>query len=291
MEAKTFLSMEPENPSLAPSTPILDYRDFQRTVVLFSSFRSGSHMLKLSLGRLAGMVTPPEPFNAYADSGSGYTLQEYLRDPNPKPDLMTEGASSVHHFLQSFYSRMPEKKKIVMDVKYPQAYAFGTNADMDYAVPVPTVLDEMNKLGMPIIHLRRRDKVAQAVSLLVAEGTGVYLSPDGTASNKADAAMIRLNPAEVFERAMRFQNGSDNAVTVLTAMGANVLNVTYEDLLSDHSKEQYRKVFRFVDRYADIPEGFKPPTRAQNSSGRVSNLTEVRAYAFERLPELLGGRL
>ena len=50
-------------------------------------------------------------------------------------------------------------------------------------------------------------------------------------------------------------------------------------------------MFRFVDRYADIPEGFKPPTRAQNSSGRVSNLTEVRAYAFERLPELLGGRL
>ena len=60
--------------------PRLDYRDFQRSVVLLSSFRSGSHMLKLSLARLASMAAPAEPFNHGFAPEDGYTLKSYLSE-------------------------------------------------------------------------------------------------------------------------------------------------------------------------------------------------------------------
>ena len=288
MDATTFLSTGLEAGSSAEGPPKLDYRDFQRSFILLASYRSGSHMLKLSMGRLANILTPPEPLNQYAESESGFTLKEYFSTDLLRPKIMTEASASVHHFLQHFYNRMPETRRIVLDIKYPQAYAFGVNADMDYSVVVPTFLEEAHKLGMPFVHLVRKDKIAQAVSLLVAEGTGVYLNQsNGRGLQKAEQK-IRLSPRQVFERATRFQNAAENARTVLAALGATTLEVTYEDLLAENWRDQYRRVFQFLDRYADIPEGFVPPTAAQNSSDRVSNIDEIRSYAANKDPSMLG---
>lgn len=125
MDAKALL-MQPSAEAVAmPPPPRLDYRDFQRSIALISSFRSGSHMLKLSLGSLASMSCPVEPFNHKVDGGDGYTVKDYFSEAGPRPVVMTEAHAAVHHFLSRFYQRMPPLRSIILDIKYQQAYIFG----------------------------------------------------------------------------------------------------------------------------------------------------------------------
>lgn len=265
--------------------PRLDYRDFQRSVVLLSSFRSGSHMLKLSLARLASMAAPAEPFNHGFAPEDGYTLKSYLSEGGPKPSLMTDGHAAVHHFLARFYRQMPERRGIILDIKYPQAYAFGVNAAMQVPVAVPVILEELNKLNIPFLHLTRRDKVAQAISLMVAEDNGEYLVKAG---EEVAANQLRLSPRDVLARAIQLRNASDNARAVMDALGVRSHSVTYEGLISAASRDQYRAIFRFIDQYADIPADFVAPTRPQVSSSRVSNIADIRTYVGERAADLNG---
>lgn len=286
MDGKTFLMQHADEVPASSAPPRLDYRDFQRSIALISSFRSGSHMLKLSLGQLAGMSTPVEPFNHMVDGGDGYTIRTYLSEGGPKPLIMTEGHAAVHHFLARFYQTMPPRRSIILDIKYPQAYAFGVNASMRVPVAVPVVLEELHKLQIPFIHLTRRDLVAQAISLMVAENEGAYL----VKSDAADQTRrpLRLTPRDVMATALQLRNARDNAQTVMQALGVRVLDVSYEDLTSPNWRYHYREVLRFVNRYADIPETYSAPTRRQDSASRVTNLAEIRDYVAERDRKLNG---
>ncbi|PJE31409.1 hypothetical protein SAMN06297129_1685 [Pseudooceanicola antarcticus] len=265
----------------------LDYLDFQRSFVLLSDFRSGSHMLKLSLGRLARMVTPAEPFNHRIALGDGYTLGTFLCQGGKMPEVMTEGHDAVQRFLSNFYRYMPPQRSIIIDVKYSQAYAFGVNAEMVHPMPVPVVLEECVKLKMPVVHLTRRDLVAQAISLMVAEDSGEYLVKTGDSSD-GGADVLRLPAGEVLRRTQQMRNARENAKAVLEALGANVHHVVYEDLIAEDWRSSYRDVLRFLGQYADIPGGFSSPTKRQNSLSRVSNLAEIRAYVGSRDPSLNG---
>lgn len=279
--------MQPaDEATVSSAPPRLDYRDFQRTIALISSFRSGSHMLKLSLGQLASMATPAEPFNHNVDGGDGYTIKTYLAEDGPKPLIMTEGHGAVHHFLARFYKTMPPRRSIILDIKYSQAYVFGVNASMQVPVAVPVILEELHKLQVPFIHLTRRDLVAQAISLLVAEDEGAYLVKRG--EDDIGRSPIRLSPRDVMAAAIKLRNARDNANTVMDALGVRRLDVVYEDLVSPNWRQHYRDILRFVNRYADIPETYSAPTRRQDSASRVTNLVEIRDYIAER-DRALGG--
>jgi hypothetical protein len=285
MDGKNLLMQPAAAAELDARPPRLDFRDFQRSIVLLSSFRSGSHMLKLSLGRLASLTTPAEPFNHGFSPEGGYTLKTYLAEGGPKPSLMTEGHAAVHHFLARFYRHMPERRGIILDIKYAQAYAFGVNAEMRLPVAVPVVLEELKKLNVPFIHLTRRDKVAQAISLMVAEDSGEYLVKAGDA---IATSQLRLSPRDVLARAVQLRNASDNARIVMDALGVRYHAVTYEDLTSTDWRDHYRAIFRFIDQYADIPADYVAPTRPQVSSSRVSNMADIRAYVMDRAADLNG---
>lgn len=280
MDGKTFLMQPADETAVSSAPPRLDYRDFQRSIALISSFRSGSHMLKLSLGQLASMSTPVEPFNHNVDGGEGYTVKTYLAEGGPKPSIMTEGHGAVHHFLARFYKSMPPRRSIILDIKYSQAYIFGVNASMRVPVAVPVVLEELHKLQIPFIHLTRRDLVAQAISLLVAEDEGAYL----VKADEADQSRrpVRLSPRDVMTAATQLRNARDNARAVMDALGVRSLEVGYEDLISPNWRYHYREILRFVNRYADIPETYSAPTRRQDSASRVTNLAEIRDYVAER---------
>lgn len=287
MDSRTILMESPQVLLSTDRSPRLDYRDLSRSFVLLSSFRSGSHMLKLSLGKLADMLMPPEPFNHEVVSQEGYTLGNYLKENGPRPSIMTGGNSAVHHFLSRFYAGLAPKRKIIMDIKYSQAYGFGVNADMDKPIVVPVILEELHKLKIPFVHLTRRDIVAQTVSLMTAEETGVYLVKDDD-QPALEAKPIRLSPAEVLMRARRLHNATNNAKAVLTALGVRCHDVTYEALTSDRWKEEYRAIFTFLDQYADIPQNFVAPTLRQGSVDMVTNIQDIRNYVAEREPSFNG---
>lgn len=285
MDSKDFL-MSPVEGAAEERPPRLDYRDFQRSIVLLSSFRSGSHMLKLSLGKLGNISTPAELLNTGIAPEAGYTLATYLAEGGPKPSVMTEGFAAFHHFMARFYATMPARRSIILDIKYPQAYAFGVNTAMDVPAAVPVVLEELHKLRIPFIHLTRRDYVAQAVSLMVAEDSGEYLAKAGDGETLVQAK--RLSQREVLARARRLRNAAENARQVLRAMDVRQHEVVFEDLVASGWRDRFREIFRFIDQYADIPADFVSPTKSQDSSSKVSNLADIRAFIAERDPSLSG---
>lgn len=280
MDGKAFLMQPADEARVSSAPPRLDYRDFQRTVALISSFRSGSHMLKLSLGQLASMATPAQPFNHNLDGGDGYTIKAFLAEDGPKPLIMTEGHGALRDFLARFYKAMPPRRSIILDINYSQVYAFGVNTSMQVPVAVPVILEELHRHNVPFIHVTRRDLVAQAVSVLVAENQGEHLA--GTREANFGRLPVRLSPSDVMATAIKLRNARDNASSVMDAMGIRRLDVVYEDMVSATWRQQYRDILRFVNRYADIPESFSAPTNMQDATSQVSNLVEIREYIADR---------
>lgn len=266
--------------------PQLDYRDFQRTGLILSGYRSGSHMLKLSLAALARMQGPTEPLNVGVAGGPSFTLGDMLAQGGPRASLLTHAPAAFHEFLARFFATMEPERKILFDLKYPQAFAFGVNGDMDLPLPIPVVLQEFAKLGVPVIHLTRRDVVSQAISLLVAEDSGIYLT---RASEEAERGVrpVRLSPRDVLAAARRFHQSRLHFETVLSTLGMRVLALSYEDLAADRGIEHLRSALRFLGRYADVPADFAMPTRRQASEASVVNADDIRAHIARRAPDLL----
>lgn len=277
---------EKTDPPAGNGVPRLDYRDFQRTGVILSGYRSGSHLLKLSLAALAQMQGPPEPLNSRHRGPDGFTLADYLALDAPRPSTITHGPGAFHDFLARFYRSTLPVRRVLFDLKYAQAFQFGVNGDMDLPLPVPVVLEEFAKLGVPVIHLVRRDVVAQAVSLLLAEENGIYLTRAG-AEGGAGRAPVRLSPRDVLRAARRFHHARLHFDAVLAALGMRTLHLTYENLAGPDGTESLRAALRFLGRHADVPAGFTPPTRRQSSTDAVINIDDIRAHVRQRAPELL----
>jgi hypothetical protein len=279
MDIKSLLIQPQSQQSGLSLPPALDYRDFQRSIVLLSSGGAGSHFLKLLLVQFAVMLAPGEPFNPHMNDERFYTLSQYLDERDPKPRIMTDGYSALQHFLACFYRTMPSRAKIVLDIKYQHAYVFGVNASMRIPSAVPIVLEELHKRQVPFIHWMRRDLVAQAVSVLVAEA-------DRTVLSKGEAPIqtfpsLRLSPRDVLVAANKLRNGQENAKQVMEALGVTPLVVIYEDF-SESWRETIRQVLRFSGRYADIPDGFLPQLPREEGLSRVANLSDIRDYVAKR---------
>jgi hypothetical protein len=272
-----------------PNHPPLDYRDFQRTTVILSGYRSGSHFLKLSLANLAQMQGLPEPLNTNFSDGKTFALPDYLKLSNPLPNVINQAPEAFHVFLSHFYKSAERVRRILFDLKYSHAFTFGVNCEFDYHLPVPTVIDEFRKLDVPFIHLVRKDVISQAVSLLVAESSGVYLTRRQATSEGDEKALslMRLSPKDVLKTARRFKNAQKHFDELLFAIDARFLRVSYEDLIGPQKVDQFRNVLRFIGRYADVPEGFRSPTRPQSSRSSVINMDDIIAYVEKRAPELL----
>lgn len=269
----------PAAPEPAPR-PTLDYDDLQRTFVLLSNFRSGTHFFKTMLNRVARVHAPAEPFNLSLAGGNDLTFRRFIDgDTAPQTSTILKEASVIFDYLAHFYANTPPEQKILFDLKYSQAYALGVNEQR----MVPTILEEFVKVDLPFVHLIRRDLIAQAVSLLVAEITGEFHK---TGDSKDDQRFW-LDPDQVLEvtRSRRF--AIDEATRHLDVLGARVVTVFYEDLISPEWKSELRRTFRFLDHYADIPDDFDPVTANQKSASRVANIGEIVQHISARDPSLV----
>lgn len=270
-----------------PASAQLDYRDFQRTALVLSGYRSGSHMLKLSLARLAQMQGPSEPLNANIVDGASFNLGAMIARGGPQVSLFSNSAAAFREFLAYFYEQMEPKQKILFEMKYDQAFAFGVNSLMDLPLPVPVALQEFALRAVPVIHLTRRDIVAQAMSLLVAERSGEFLRMSNAGAGDA-LPPVRLSPRDVLAGAQRIQHARLHFDRLLPMLGMRVLSVEYEELAAGNSVEVLRSALRFLGRYADVPQGFSFPTQRQGSESSVINALEIRDYVAARAPEILG---
>ena len=270
-----------------PASAQLDYRDFQRTALVLSGYRSGSHMLKLSLARLAQMQGPPEPLSPYFVERARFNLSDFIAQGGPSEPIFTHATAAFREFLARFYAHMEREQKILFDVKYDQAFTFGVDPLMETTLPAPIVLQEFALQNVPVIHLTRRDIVAQAMSLLVAERSGEFLRMSHVSAGDA-LPPVRLSPRDVLAGAQRIQHARLHFDRLLPMLGMRVLTVEYEELAAGNSVEVLRSALRFLGRYADVPQGFSFPTQRQGSESSVINALEIRDYIAARAPEILG---
>jgi LPS sulfotransferase NodH len=122
-------------------------------------------------------------------------------------------------------------------------------------LPLTNILHNTVGKCTKFIQINRRDKLAQAISLHIANQIKVYHSDQlslRSAENIAtfDASAISVNIARLFIEEASWS-------TYIKEQGADAIEVIYEDLVADHAGT-CRRVFDFLGlRDVDIPS---PPT-------------------------------
>lgn len=228
------------------------------------------------------MSTLDEPFSKVA-SGA-VCLDKYLGlDKSVASELLLDPDTGLRRFLNYLYSAVSPNGNILLDIKYEQAYRLG----IDNEAHGPVVLTQLVRMGVPIIHLIRRDAIAQAVSHLVALRTGVFSKTAGDVDRTVDDERIWLDPEHVLGVARSRRDAHRRAREHLSALHARHMTVFYEDISGADRTNQIQRIFQFVDQYVEIPDNFVSDTIRQESRRRVVNMDDINHYIVEREPDLV----
>ncbi|MBY6201001.1 hypothetical protein KUV65_06475 [Maritalea mobilis] len=265
--------------------PLLDggYEVLRRSALIYSNFRSGTHMLRSSLLQLTDLQTGGELFaRANREPGS---FSDYAAQPDTEAaELLLDPERHLPHFLAHHLSTLAPSQPVVFDIKYSQAARLG----VDDLTQAPTILKFFTALHVPVLHVIRRDVVAQAVSHLLAEKRDQFFADAALSNGQGKSASpVWLNPTEVCDLAQARSEEQRRAQAHLAAVSADVCTLYYEDLAGPNFVPELRRIFQFLDRYARVAPGYRAPTRPQNSRLDVANLNEIYDMAMERMPGLL----
>lgn len=267
-----------------PVLPALSGAGFGRLrncVVVYSNFRAGSHLLQSSLAALTSLRDADEVFARRSDDPASFNA--FLAGAAADPDaLLLDPESQLPHYLRHLFEHAAHDGPLILSLKYTQAYRLGAD-DMTAA---PLILKVLADYQVPVLHLVRRDVVQQAISHLVAASSGQFHATD-PATNPANGQTLWLDPAEVAALARVRAEEQQRSRAHLDAISARHLTVYYEELAPGRVAEELRRVLRFLDRYAPVPDGFRAPTRAMDSDRRVSNRAEIMDHLLNRSPDLL----
>jgi len=271
--------------SPARRRPAVEREEFKRTFVLYSNQRSGSNLFKSTMVEVGGLFASKEVFLREGQSGvCNLTFDEYLADPKRRSAELTGQAHElIPDYLREFLLQTPQKKPVLIDLKYPQAFRLG----VDDVFHSPNILKVLGRLRVPIIHLVRRDVLSQAISYIVAVRTGTWVDFGHAARVPDTGVKFWLDPAEVTQVARAREFSVRTARYHLEFLKVRHITVFYEDIAGPAWATQYRRVLRFLDLYAEVPETHRPKTVPQRSTRRVANLTEVLEYVQKAAPELV----
>jgi len=281
-------SVRPEGPAESVAAYPLehDYSIVQRTSVLYSNYRCGTNFVKSVLSRVSEVHQVDELFaREEAGGGEDFAFSKYIRGKKPDvSELLLSPERGLRRYLNYIYADVPDSGAVLFDVKYEHAYRLG----VDGQDQTPIVLTQFRHLDLPIIHLIRRDAIAQALSHLVASRTGVYMNLRGSAAGGAqDSERYWFDPAEVLRLARGRIYIHEQARTQLQLLGARTITAYYEDLTGPRWREQFQRLCRFLDIYVEIPNDFVPDTVNQRSGERVANRDEILDYVQDNAPELV----
>jgi LPS sulfotransferase NodH len=252
----------------------------RESVVVYSNFRAGSHLLQSSLATLTALhdvdevfarkSTDPASFNAYLNSGAADAA-----------GLLAEPERHLPSYFGHLFDHVPGTDPLIISLKYTQAHRLGAD-DLSNA---PSILKLLAEYRVPVLHLIRRDVVQQAMSHLVASETGRFHAGDAAANDGNQK--IWLDPAEVATLARSRAEEQRRARAHLEAVSARHLTVYYEELAPAGLADELRRALRFLDRYAHVPDRFKSSTAPMGSNDRVANRAEILDHLIGAAPELL----
>lgn len=261
-----------------PGAAVIDHAQLRHSALLYSNFRTGSHFLKLTLAKLAAIEPLAEVLNPYqSDAVGALTFKTFLgqRADITATRLFMDPHGVTHEFVTALLAGVKDRRPAIVDLKYSQAATLG----MDDTPTAPRILAQMVRMGLPVIHLVRRDVVAQALSLLVAQQTNVYVLATGAgAGNDATRGGEKFwfDPKAVLSLSRNLASARSAAQLQLTGLGSRTMTVFYEDLLSEAGlRDGLKRCLRAIDIFADLPEQIKPMTQRQNSLDRVANLDDI----------------
>lgn len=259
----------------------MNYDDLHRSIVLLSDVKCGDGGLRSALEDLGKIWTLGEPFNPWYSDARTLTYQTFLEGRGAEETFV--GAGVFPKFMAHLYDRCPKgEQRILLDIKYPQLFTLG----VDENHLTPNLLRELAEARMPFLHLIRRDCVAQAMSYIVANQPAPdNLPPDETPKP------LWLNPRDVLAIARSRGHALEQVSRHLSRLKANVLTVVVEDLTSPARDDELRRVFRFLDHYADIPADYRPWIDPSDPLLRVVNRQEVLEYINREEPRLISRTL
>jgi LPS sulfotransferase NodH len=271
--------------------PMLDFNALRQSALIYGSYRVGTHMLKLTLARAAGYVAAPESFARVPDEGlpdyiySTWLTQDLHRSEHKGTATREELLAYLAWLQLNAAQDSDTPRPLLLDVKYDQAMRFG--ADAPGARPL--IIEWLVEMGLPVIHLIRRDAVAQAMSHMLARKSGVFFAPSTLApSDPPTVTPTWLDPVEVVHAARAYRLAQMTAHHQLSRPGVRLVTMAYEDMLGAGFVPQLRRCLRRLDRYAELSPHLRPVTQRQNSSLAVANRAEIVDYALIHAPDLVG---
>ncbi len=260
-------------PSHNNHDPVLDYEDLQRTTVLYSQPYSGCEALKSALAQLTGMHLPAAPFNVHTTNHDEYTYRTFVDDdPQRLRDALIDPTAALYKFLGAFLSKQPRTGPILLDISYGQATGMG----VDDAEMMPLILKVLKHLDVPVVHLIRRDFVAQAIMLALQGNT-----------QDDDAPQMWLDPERVLKTATARRDAARDAARQLDFIDLRTITITHEDLTSSRNADHLRRVLKHIDIYSDIPDGFAHATQGSDDFRLLANLNEIRDFAAANDPQFI----
>jgi LPS sulfotransferase NodH len=129
-----------------------------------------------------------------------------------------------------------------------------------------------------LIWIRRRDRIAQAISQAVAVKTNVWSSEDSRFQRDPD---IKIHPFEIISTLHVVSRDDAGWEVLIPAAKLQVLEVWHEDLVGDYENEA-RKVLRYLGIDKDVPT--IPPPPLERQSGELNERLRRELHAYMGLP-------
>lgn len=244
--------------------------------------------------RVARRLRFPRRFVIITSGRSGSELLVSLLDSHPavvcEGEILQRPRRHPGAYLRGHALRMTLRARHRRSIPAVHGWKLVTNHVRWYPEVFPDArafVDELVADGSTIIHLRRRNLLNQALSLICAEQTQFhYRSGD----RRLEFAPVVFEPERLLAQLYHYEE--DDQWLTKTIGDLPRLELTYEDDLADPAAQEVTaaRVFRELGLApAEIAAGVHkvaPP----DPRGRIANHAEVaRALAGTRYEELLGG--
>jgi LPS sulfotransferase NodH len=204
----------------------------EQFVFLISHERSGSHYLTDMLAATGEIHSFDEVcnFNAINPDTSPASFFRFRRGAQTSdPDIaLRPGTESNTRLLDTYLQHLatiPKKKKrMLLDIKYGHVHNF--EVGWWPSERRPFLGNYLEKAGIKVVHLTRRDSLAAIISGQLADKTHVWHRKEGDADK--EMKRTRVPPMKAVHEALSLEREKENFFTWLATNSC--IEVEYEDL-------------------------------------------------------------
>lgn len=192
--------------------------------------RSGTHALGSVLDQHPDITYANEVFHPESHKVlfSYFDFLDKLRTEAPDL-LMPWNARKRFERYQAYIEEHDKKRITLIDVKYSSTHHF--NPEWHPLTQPPFLIGLLAHHEIPVIHLRRRNLVRAAMSMLMSEATGLFntQTPDRLQSHR-----IQMKPAILLHR-MKLIQAEVGAMNHMLQNYPKLLTLDYADLFEDNA--------------------------------------------------------